>query len=267
MEEKKKPSLWQKSYLTLILALLALIGIAGATAAWFSLGDHGRVYSMQLDITTGAALRFDTVQHAEFTDYQKTLSFTDIAAAVRQQYGYDMRTTPLRPVTTANGTTFTLRDGTVVQSNSGSYWEIPLHFIANEDLIVHLTADNSLNADDGTRISSSRPTLPRSMRISFDSGDSIAVYDPGMGDSATTNGKIKNFGLQTPPVSVYNQNSVLFSLKKDTDKLVILRIWMEGTDEACTDELKNADFRIQLRFDGTDENGGRLDGRRGRPEQ
>ena len=40
---------------------------------------------------------------------------------------------------------------------------------------------------------------------------------------------------------------------------MVLRVWLEGTDEACTDELRDMDYSIRLRFVGTDENGNLLE--------
>ena len=248
--------------MTLLLVLIALVGVTAATAAWFMISDRTRVYSLSMNITAGPSLRFDTVAHEKYEDYPQTITFDQIADAVLRQQNYDMRKTVIRPVTTSDVQTFTYRDGSPVRANTGAYWEFPIHFIASEDMIVHLTAQNSTGKQDGTLISSSIPQLPDSLRIAFEADGNIMVYDPGMGDSSTFFGKIKNFGLQTGNVSVYNQNSVLFPLKAETDKTVIFRVWMEGTDEACTDELKNSDFEIRLRFEGTDEAGNRLSGRR-----
>ena len=47
--------------------------------------------------------------------------------------------------------------------------------------------------------------------------------------------------------------NALFSLKEHVDKPVVVRIWMEGTDPACTDELQQADYEIRLRFTGETE--------------
>ena len=47
--------------------------------------------------------------------------------------------------------------------------------------------------------------------------------------------------------------------KKKMSKPVKVRIWLEGTDENCTDELRSADYQIQLRFIGTDEDGNLLE--------
>ncbi len=261
-KKRGRISAGQRSYITLLLVLIALAGITAATAAWFMISDRTRVYSLSMNISAGPSLRFDTVPHESYEQYPQTISFDQIADAVVRQQNYDMRKTLLKPVTTSDVQTFTFRDGTVVRSNTGAYWEFPIHFIASEDMIVHLTAQNSAGHQDGTLISSSIPQLPESLRISFEADGNVTVYDPGMGDSSTFFGKIKNFGLQTGNVSGYNQNSVLFPLKALTDKTVIFRVWMEGTDEACTDELKNSDFEIRLRFEGTDESGNRLSGRR-----
>ena len=43
---------------------------------------------------------------------------------------------------------------------------------------------------------------------------------------------------------------VLYTLKEGVDKAIKVHIWMEGTDPACTDELKGSDYSIRLRFTG-----------------
>ncbi len=255
-------SIGQQSYLTILLVLLALVAVATVTAAWFSIADRTNVYSMSMDVSAGPSLRFDLYSHSDFKEYRQTLSFDEIASYVVRQSGYDMHTTQMEPVTTENYEVFTLRNGEVRTSDTGSYWEFPLHFMGTEDMVVHLTAQNSSDRDDGTRISSSKVNLPQSMRICFETDGNHMIYDPGMGDSAEIFGKNKIFGLQLTTNTWDNDNSVLFSLPAYTDKTVIVRIWMEGTDEACTDELKESDFAIYMRFEGTDENGYPLTGKR-----
>ena len=51
----------------------------------------------------------------------------------------------------------------------------------------------------------------------------------------------------------YNENSNLFHISAYTDTPVTVHIWIEGTDEMCTNELKGGDYAIRLRFVGTDE--------------
>ena len=47
-----------------------------------------------------------------------------------------------------------------------------------------------------------------------------------------------------------NNDNAMFSLKEGVDKAVEVHIWMEGTDLACTDELKGSNYSIRLRFTG-----------------
>ena len=55
--------------------------------------------------------------------------------------------------------------------------------------------------------------------------------------------------LRYRPEAVFADNA-MFSLKEGVDKAVTVHIWMEGTDEACTDELRGSDYSIRLRFTG-----------------
>ena len=97
--------------------------------------------------------------------------------------------------------------------------------------------------------------LPESMRISFSVDGQTWIYDPGMGDSRETASGASVFGLPGAAAMQLTDRNALFSLLEGEDKAVLVHIWMEGTDPACTDGLKGADYAIRLRFTGTDENG------------
>ena len=222
---------------SLLLVLLALVSVSAATYAWFSIADRTRVGSMSMEITTGANLRFDLDAHSVFDDYVKTLTFDDIANRMRGDYGFDMREVPLEPVTTLDYHTFTFEKGKVAERDEGVYLEFWLHFMGMQDMFVHLTPEDSEPGKaDGTKISSENPNLPKAMRISFTVDDKTVVYETA--------------GEKEPE---------LFFLKAEEDLPVLVHIWLEGTDEACTDELKGAEYSIALRFIGTDENGVPLD--------
>lgn len=118
-------------------------------------------------------------------------------------------------------------------------------------MIVHLnSADSDSGKEDGTKISSSNSELPDSMRISFTADGQTWIYDQGMGDTFSISGTSTTFGLPSGGSSTINSNNAMFSLKKETDKPVLVHIWMEGTDPACTDSLKAADYAIRMRFTG-----------------
>ena len=171
MEEKKRKK--EKSpeakrlYVSILLALIALTSIVAASVAWFTIANFTKVYSMGMEVTSGTNLRFDLDPHDKYEDYVKTLNFAQIADRIKKDKGFDMRTVPLEPVTTSDYKTFKLEDGTVVSDKSGSYLEFTLHFMATDNMLIHLTSASSEGQKNGTGISSSNKNLPAAMRLSF----------------------------------------------------------------------------------------------------
>lgn len=232
---------------SLLLVLAALVSVTAATAAWMTIADRTRVNTMRMDITSGANLRFDLDAHESFDDYVKVLTFEDIAARIAQEQHFRPQDNPLTPVTTGDCVHFRLEDGT--EAKKEYYLEFTLHFMATTDMVVHLTADGA----EGTAITSDTPGVREAMRLSF-TADAPAVYDPGMGPTARAGYGGKVFGLAAGG-DRYDDTSTLFTLKEGEDKPVAVRVWLEGTDEACTDTLRGANYSIRLRFAGTDESG------------
>lgn len=255
MQEKKRPfGARSMAATSLLLLLLALAAVTAATVAWLSLSDYTRVHSMGLDVTTGVSLRFDLDSHEDIADYTQTLSMESIFARIRQEQGFDPWKTELDPVTTSDGQRFTSRNGTVQPAATGRYLTFTLHFMSSEDMLVHLTSAHSEDRRDGTLVLSEKAALPPSMRISFTINDATLVYDPGMGDRSQAQGTMRLFGLAQSDRMVYGSRNTLFRISAYTDTPVTVRIWLEGTDELCTNDLKGADYSVQLRFVGTDEN-------------
>ena len=251
---KRKKDLGKKHFMiSVLLGLIALVSLSAASVAWFSIADFTKVQSMNMEITSGKNLRIDLDPHMTFDEYVHTLHFSQIADRIQRDMGYDMRQVPLEPVTTDNVSVFTYQDGTVAEKKSGAYLEFVLHFMATDDMLVHLTSANSTGGKDGTLVSSSNQNLPESMRISFTVNGSTYIYAPGMGDQSSSVGNIKRFGLPGSGQMVLNENNQMFWLKKDVDCPVTVHVWLEGTDPSCTDQLRRADYSIQLRFEGTDE--------------
>ena len=243
---------------SVLLALLALVSVTAATAAWMTIADRTRVRSMRMEITTGASLRFDLDPHETFEEYVKTLTFEQIADRIQAEKQFDPRTVPLTPVTTTDCVSFTLEDGS--EAKPEYYLEFTLHFMATQDMIVHLTSADSDAGEDGTLVSSDTAGVPEALRISF-SAEETSVYDPGMGGGSQMDTAGRTFGLPPGDSVTYSDDNALFSLTAYENKPVILRIWLEGTDEACTDAIRKAEYSIRLRFVGTDENGNLLEGK------
>ena len=245
---------------SLLLALIALVSVTAATAAWMTIADHTRVNTMRMDVTSGMNLRFDLDAHEEFEDYVKVLTFQDIADRIARDQGFRPEDNPLTPVTTGDCVNFTVENGDAAKKEF--YLDFVLHFMAANDMVVHLTSAG----DGGTQIISPTPGLPEAMRISF-TAEETSVYDPGMGGTSMAGYGGKVFGLAAAGSIRYDGTNTLFSLKAGVDKPVAVRVWLEGTDENCTDGLRGAAYSIQLRFVGTDENGNVLEDSRSTSRQ
>lgn len=252
---KQKSTSRQLLTTSVLLALLALVSVTAATAAWMTIADRTRVRSMRMEITSGANLRFDLDPHPTFDDYVKTLTFDQIAERIARDQGYLPQENPLTPVTTRDCVTFLLEDGT--EAPKTYYLEFTLHFMATQDMIVHLTSANSDDGADATRVESPNAGVPQAMRLSF-TAEQTSIYDPGLGSTSLQTEAGRSFGLPADGNMTYNDDNTLFSLKKDVDKPVVVRIWLEGTDPECTDAIRDAEYRIWLRFIGTDEAGNLL---------
>ncbi len=238
MEKKKTTS--RKGILgnTLLVILIALVAMTAVTYAWFTISDNARLSMMRMDVTTGPSLRMDVVPHSTFEEYKKTLTFEEIAAKIRSDTGVDIASVPIEPVTTRDGVSFVFEDGSPASYRNGTYVEFTLHFMSVGDMYVHLTSTSSKNADDGTRVwSDTNARLAEAMRLSFTKDGRTFVYDPGSMDIA----------------GMTDENTVFF-IPDATNIPVTVRIWIEGTDPVCTNELKGSEYSIQMRFEGSDEN-------------
>jgi hypothetical protein len=254
MDKEKKQGTRRMATTSLLLLLIALAAVTATTVAWFSISSHTLVHSLSMDVTTGYALRFDTVPHGEFTEYYETLSVKEIFEQISERYGYDPYSARLVPVTTDDGRVFTLRNGTVKGPEEGAYLDFTLHFMSTKDMDVHLSSSHSFRGNDGTLISSELAKLPEALRISFTCGDKTVIFDPGATEIEHTSKNILIFGLPQAEDMIYNDTNSLFGMKAEVDTPVDVRIWIEGTDEACSDDIRGGDYSIRLRFVGTDEN-------------
>ena len=251
--KEEKTRTWSTS---ILLLLLALVSISLTTLAWFTIADNTRLRGIHMDVTTGPAMRFDLDPHDTFERYVKTLTFAEIAGRVQQVYGYSISDTPMSPVTTGDCSVFTFEDGTVVPADKGTYITCTLHFVALQDMYVHLTSAHAGNTQNGTSISSPKAGMKESMRIAFVTQGKTWIYDPGMrGDQSVTKGNVKTFGLPDASNMSYTEDNEMFFLEAEKDLEVQMYIWLEGTDEYCTNELKGSLYSIALRFQGTDADG------------
>lgn len=262
MNEKseKKNEKGRQLPVSILLLFLAIVGITAATTAWFTIADHTRVQSMSLDIFSGYSLRFDLEPHKKLEEYKKTLTFQEICDYTLSKENNGSKKYSLEPVTTRDCQAFTLENGTQVEKNSGKYMEFVLNFMSADDMVVHLTSASSEGKKDGTLVISEEEDFPKALRISFTAGNKTSVYSPGNRTESAPPGTTI-FGLPDGDKMIYNDSNALFALKAYHNQPVTVRVWLEGTDQACTDKLRGVKYSIRLRFAGTDSQNRLLDGK------
>ncbi len=192
---------------------------------------------MSMELTTGFQLRMDTVAHENIEDYYQKLDGNKVKVASGNEN--------LNPVTSQNGIHFANEQGQVVVDSHLAYLEVPLHFQAAKSMYVHLSKD-TLNGELGTQVWGDKG-IEQALRLSFSVDGSSKIYEPH-GQSQGT------FTFSHLPQMEYTEENTLFYIEEGVDKEVILRIWIEGNDPQCTDELREALYHIRLCFIGTDEN-------------
>lgn len=251
----QQKDLRDKLQTTVVLVLFAVAAIAAATFAWFSISDHARAKSMIVDVSAGNSLRFDLDEHATFDEYVKTLGFDQIAARMQSESGFDMSAKLLQPVTTSDGQSFTFEDGSAAEKTSGAYLEFTLDFMSLRDCDVHLTSADGDDGSAGTKFASEIEGLPLAMRMSFTADGQTWIYDPNLGDTSTTDGTVTRLGLPSAESMAADDANRLFHLDKETNKPVVVRIWLEGTDANCTNMLKGGTYSVYMRFEGVETDG------------
>lgn len=166
---------------TVVLVLFALVAIAMATFAWFSIADSAKTRMLMIDANADGSLRFDLDGHAAFDEYVHSLGFDQISARIASEKGVDIDASKLKPVTTSDYQTFTFEDGSTADPATGAYLEFTLHFMSSTDLRVRLTGQDGDGGVSGTRFSSDTQGMASAMRMSFTADGHTWVYNPNGG--------------------------------------------------------------------------------------
>ncbi len=250
MNRTQMKDLKHRLRVTLVLVAFALVAAAMATFAWFSIADNAKTRMLAMTASAEGSLRFDLDEHDSFDQYVSTLGFDSISSRISSELGVDIDTSKLQPVTTSDYQNFTFEDGTAATAQSGAYLEFTLHFMSLDDCTVRLTGQDGSSGEPGTAFTSSISGLPSCMRLSFTADGQTWVYNPeSAAGTAASSGSATVFGLDAGAAT---DASNMFGLTASVDKSAVVRIWLEGTDENCTNMVKGADYSISMRFESVE---------------
>lgn len=214
----------------------------------------------EADIITNAAdLRVSIENHgSDIEQYTHVITNDMINSYLRSKYNKTLEDIILDPVTTTDGRTFTYQNGTQVQPNEEeSYFEFECYFIATEDMWVHLTTEAAENipGSEGTKVTSGSPSPQNEVvnctRVDFTTdSNGTATFENNKGTQVT---QLNTFDLPSGTM-VYSDSTRLFHLDEMTPKKVTVRIWIEGEDPECDDDVQLAELTVAMSFIGCDDN-------------
>ena len=250
----KKAQVRIKRKFTFLLSIIAMLVLITATLAWFTLSNFASVNDITLKISTAPELYLDIENRGtDVSLWKKTLTNDMVNTSLRAQNAPTLDQQLMDPVTTSNGITFSGQTGNSRDANNTTYIEFKVWFIATADMWVHLSGQtvevegkNATTACTTTE-TGAKADVTKAVRVSYEDSGSAAIWEPNKGTPVN--------GQTTFDVSQsFGNDPRLFHLDKLSPKQITFRIWAEGNDPECDNDVQDANVTFEMLFGGTDEN-------------
>lgn len=257
-----------------MVALFAFAVTIGSTYAWFTITNEDNVQSMSVTVEAQESLliMMDDDEANDGTGWNMTNNsaiLTNPAYYVTTltnsliQAEYDFTSLVLQPVTTLNGTTYTWRDGGNT-GISGTYAQFNVWVLSQTGDVSITIQDLTVSANNAildknavvqaARLSIADQTAAKIFGLGkdytysdvngfLDSG-SIATISALHGDYFLSEGT----GVSGESTTTLSSATTAFSLVSGTPKRITIRIWIEGWDGECTNNLSAAKFAIGFKM-------------------
>lgn len=246
----------RRKRMVIFLAIITLLSMTTATVAWFTVNTFAGVDSLDLHISVSAQLKVAMQDYGTDLDKYTKVITNDMIDEYLATQNTSLQELVLDPVTTSDGTKFTNQGGTERQPNKRSYLEFECYFIATEEMWVHLTTESAeQDYDTGTKVTTTstgpQADVVNCTRVDFTTTESgTAIYEPNKGVAVNNQ---NTFDLPSGTM-VYTNNTRIFHIDELTPTKVTVRLWIEGNDPECDDDVQDAQLSVQLSFVGCDEN-------------
>lgn len=255
MIDEKVPSKRRKR-LIIYLAIITLLSMTTSTVAWFTVNTFAGVDSLDLTISLSAQLKVAMEDFGTDLDKYTKVITNEMVNSYLAKANTSLDKIILDPVTTTDGVRFVNQRGNVKPPNNRSYLEFECYFIATEEMWVHLTTESTKPGnDDGTKVTTTstgpKADVVNCTRVDFSTQkNGTAIYEPNKGYPVSGQ---TTFDLPTGTM-VYSNGTRLFHLDEMTPTKATIRLWIDGEDPQCDDDVQDAQLSVQLSFIGCDEN-------------
>lgn len=258
-----------------MIALFAFTVTIGSTYAWFTIVTENNVQSLSVTVQAQESLLImmdDDEAHGgaglNLTDDAAYLSnpanyVTTLTNAVIQAE-YDFTSVVLQPITTLDGVAMTWRNETNV-GIAGTYVEFNIWVLSQTGAVDIAIQDLSVVADN---VITDKNAVVQAARLSLDSATSNAViygldkdYEYTDIDGGRDSGDIDTVtalhgvyylssGSEVLDESTLTLSSAstAFSVALNTPTKISIRIWIEGWDGECTNNLSAAIFALGFKM-------------------
>ncbi|MBQ9743316.1 MAG: hypothetical protein IJV88_06585 [Ruminococcus sp.] len=247
----------KRKRLIILIALLTLLSMTTSTVAWFRINTFSGVDTLDLHISVSAQLKVSMEDFGtDLEKYGKVIT-NEMIDGYLTKYDTNLEEIILDPVTTSDGVRFVNQRGSAREPNNRSYLEFDCFFIATEDMWVHLTTESTeAGNDDGTKVWTESTGIQADVvnctRVGFQSENDTqsAIYEPNRGTPVSGQ---STFDLPSGTM-VYSNSTRLFHLNAMEPTMVTIRLWIDGEDPQCDDDVQDSHLGVQLSFIGCDDN-------------
>ena len=255
LNKLKKAQARIKRRTTFLLSVIAMLVLITATLAWFTLSNFASVNDITLNISTAPELYLDIENRGteDLSLWKKTLTNEMVNTYLTSVNAPQIADQLLDPVTTANGVNFFSQSGVARTANEDTYMEFKVWFIATKDMYVHLSGQTvEVEGEQCTTSVTTTETGPKAdvvncLRVSFEDDGTAAIYEPNKGAAVANQ---TTFDVS----ETFSNDTRLFHLDAMSPKQITLRIWIEGEDPECDNDVQSANVTLEMLFGGSDEN-------------
>lgn len=275
MKKQTKKTKGQRVRGIVMMSLICIMLLSAATYAWFTLSNTAKVANMTLTVgnVTGLQIAEDTGSGAgtygASIDYTgkikgKFLPATTLDGKAMLEPVYNDE----GAVSSTKAATKKLDKNTTSDGTEGYYYETSFYLKA-------LGANASVKLKDGTGLdgtgvatgdeagtyvleSASKDHLGcAAIRISLSNSSETLVYEPNNGISVSTGTRATDSRTSKDPVATtslqkndgsFTSQSQKLTLVANTDTKITMRMWIEGSDVQCVNEIAANELAAQLQF-------------------
>ena len=243
---------------TFLLSIIAMLVLITATLAWFTLSNFASVNDITLNISTAPELYLDIENRGadDLSLWKKTLTNEMINSYLTSANAPQLSDQLLSPVTSSDGKAFFSKSGVTRNANDETFIEFKVWFIATKEMYVHLSGQTvQVEGVDSTTAVTTTETGAKAdvvncLRVSFEDESvtgAAPIYEPNRGNAV---GGQTTFDVGT----TFNNDTRVFHLDTLTPKQITMRIWIEGEDPECDNDVQSANLTLEMLFGGSDEN-------------